>query len=97
MKTLKSKKKSKIEIDPLAGDLSHLLSDKTIWRPLDGFYETELKKKDKTLTLRLSEDLMELIRKSAKKQNIDIQKLVRKILMENLAKSACPNNAPQLT
>ena len=88
MKTLKSKKKSKIEVDPLERDLSHLLADKTIWKPLDSFYETEFKKKDKTLTLRLSEDLMDLIRKSAKKQNIDIQKLVRKILMENLAKSA---------
>lgn len=88
MKTSKNKKASKIETDPLDKDLSHLLADKSIWKPLDRFYETEFKKKDKTLTLRLSEDLMELIRKSAEKQKIDIQKLVRKILIENLEKSA---------
>lgn len=87
MKALKTKKKTKSQ-DPLDRDLSHLLADKTEWKPLDSFYATEFKKKDKTLTIRLSDDLMELVRKSAKKQNIDIQKLVRKILMENLAKSA---------
>lgn len=88
MTSLKSKKKFKTEADPLDRDLSRLLAEKADWKPLDRFYATEFQKKDKTLTIRLSDDLMELVRKSAKKQNIDIQKLVRKILMESLAKSA---------
>ena len=88
MKALKAKKKIKSEVDPLDRDLSSLLAEKTEWKPLDSFYATEFQKKDKTLTIRLSDDLMELVRKSANKQNIDIQKLVRKILMENLAKTA---------
>lgn len=88
MKTLKNKKSKKAETDPLAGDLSHLLSKNTVWKSLDSFYATEFQPKDKTLTLRLSDDLMTLIRKSAEKQNIDIQKLIRRILIEKLAEAS---------
>ncbi len=80
--------KNKLTKDPLDRDLSGLLSDKTSWKPLSLFFDTEMKKKDSALTIRLSEDLLILIKKQAKKQKIDVQKLVRKILMEKLAEAA---------
>ena len=80
--------KNRLAKDPLDRDLSALLSDKASWKPLSLFFDTEMKKKDSALTIRLSEDLLMLIKKQAKKQKIDVQKLVRKILMEKLAEAA---------
>lgn len=85
----KSNKASKSEKDSLDRDLSHLMDDPSAWAPLSQFFDIEInKRKDKTLTIRLSSDLLEQVKKSAKKQKVDIQKLVRQAIMEKLAKTA---------
>ena len=77
---LKNSKKSKIEKidDPLAGDLTDFI--------LDGEWQVakfELReKKDKVLSLRLSNKLLTELKKQAKAMGLDTQKFVR-IILEN--------------
>lgn len=69
--------------DPLAGDLSFLLDDRRNWVSLS--FET--KPKDKSITLRLSEDLLSSIKAQAKKAGINYQKWIRASLEEALKAS----------
>lgn len=59
--------------DPLAQDLSFLLDDMSQWVNV----RFEMRPKDKTITLRMSEDLLLAIKAQAKKQGIDYQKWIR--------------------
>jgi predicted DNA binding CopG/RHH family protein len=83
---LKSSKKSKIKDidDPLAGDLSDFIQEGG-WQ----IAKFELReKKDKVLSLRLSNKLLTELKKQAKAMGLDTQKFVRIILESTIRKKA---------
>lgn len=80
----KSKKNSKKFKDPLAGDLSHLFDNKDNWIKVN----FELLMKNKTITLRVNEDLLAAIKAQAESEGIDYQKWIRQALAQKLNKSA---------
>lgn len=77
----KSKNKSK---DPLKRDMSFLTKETGRWMRLDEVFD--LQKKNKTITLRLSDDLLNEVKKIAKKEDINYQKLIRNILTDYVLK-----------
>jgi len=77
----RSRKKTKS--DPLSTDLSGLF-DKAGWSKV----RYELKPKNKTITLRISEELLSAIKEKAEQQGLDYQKWIRNSLEESLSKSA---------
>ncbi|WP_413578753.1 CopG family antitoxin [Bdellovibrio sp. HCB290] len=81
----KSKKK-KSDSDPLERDMSFLLKEKGKWVRLNELFQ--LQKKNKTITLRVSDDLLNEMKKIAKDEDIDYQKLIRNILIEYVSKRA---------
>ncbi|WP_413587604.1 CopG family antitoxin [Bdellovibrio sp. HCB274] len=81
----KSKKK-KSDSDPLERDMSFLLKEKGKWVRLNELFQ--LQKKNKTITLRVSDDLLNEVKKIAKDDDIDYQKLIRNILIEYVSKRA---------
>ncbi|HND85704.1 MAG TPA: CopG family antitoxin [Pseudobdellovibrionaceae bacterium] len=83
---LKNSKKSKIDEidDPLAGDLSSFISDGG-WQAV----QFELKeKKDKVVSLRMSEKLFNELKKQAKAMGLDTQKFIRISLESIIRKKA---------
>ena len=83
MKKLK-RKLPKAEVDPLDGDLSELML-KADWQ--SAHFEVT-KKKNRTITLRISEDLLMAIKKKSEKMGIDYQKYIRLIMETSLKKSS---------
>ena len=83
---MKSSKKntSKKNKDPLAGDLSHLFDGTHKWKQVS----FELRPKDKTISLRLSSDLLTELKKKAGELGIDYQKYIRIALEEVIFKKA---------
>ena len=81
----KSKKKN-IEADPLDRDMSFLLKEKGKWVRLNELFK--IQKKNKTITLRVSDDLLNEVKKIAKDEDMDYQKLIRNIIIEYVAKKA---------
>lgn len=81
----KSKKKN-TEADPLDKDMSFLLKEKGKWVRLNDLFQ--MQKKNKTITLRVSDDLLNEVKKIAKEEDIDYQKLIRNIIIEYVAKKA---------
>ncbi len=81
----KSKKKN-IEADPLDRDMSFLLKEKGKWVRLNELFQ--IQKKNKTITLRVSDDLLNEVKKIAKDEDMDYQKLIRNIIIEYVAKKA---------
>lgn len=81
----KSKKKN-IEADPLDRDMSFLLKEKGKWVRLNELFQ--IQKKNKTITLRMSDDLLNEVKKIAKDEDMDYQKLIRNIIIEYVAKKA---------
>ena len=79
MKNSKKKKAS----DPLDKDLSSLF-DKKGWKKIN----YELLQKNKTITLRINEELLEAIKAKAIEEGIDYQKWIRESLVEKLNRSA---------
>ena len=77
---MKSSKKNikKTEQDPLAGDLSHLFEENG-WQQV----RFEFKPKNKTLTIRVSNDLLKAVKERAKEAGLDYQKWVR-IALEHM-------------
>lgn len=71
-------KKMAQSIDPLDRDLSDLL-EKGDWRRV----KFELRPKNKTITLRISEELLKALKDNAKKNGLDYQKFIR-IALEKL-------------
>jgi predicted DNA binding CopG/RHH family protein len=80
---MKKSKKKKAERDPLAGDLSEFIREGN-WRKV----RFEFKPKNKTITLRISEDLLDAIKQKAESEGLDYQKWIRNSLEESLHKSA---------
>lgn len=81
----KSKKKN-VEVDPLDRDMSFLLKEKGKWVRLNELFQ--IQKKNKTITLRVSNDLLNEVKKIAKDEDMDYQKLIRNIIIEYVAKKA---------
>ena len=77
-----SKKISQKNDDPLAGDLSDLLANGD-WKRV----KFELRPKNKTITIRLSEELLEAIKGKAEANGLDYQKWIR-IALERLVDKA---------
>jgi predicted DNA binding CopG/RHH family protein len=84
MKSLKkiSKKIQKDE-DPLDQDLSDLIEFGK-WQRV----RFELQPKNKTITLRISEELLEAVKKQAAKKGIDYQKYIRLTLEQLVSKAS---------
>jgi predicted DNA binding CopG/RHH family protein len=81
MKKWKTKKVK----DPLAGDLSDLFG-KGKWVRFNDLFR--LQPKNKTITIRISEDLLNEIKKLAKKEDTNYQKLIRDTLIDLILKKA---------
>lgn len=79
----KASKKQTPQRDPLSGDLSQLF-DKKGWKKI----KFELMPKDKSITLRLSEDMLNAIKARAEDEGLDYQKWIRSSLEDALNKSA---------
>jgi predicted DNA binding CopG/RHH family protein len=75
-----SKKKNS---DPLAGDLSHLF-DRKDWKHV----RYEMKPKNKVITLRMSEGLLDAIKLRAEHEGLDYQKWIRLIVEERLGRAS---------
>jgi len=75
-----SKKAKVVDLDdPLAGDLSKLMTGGVTWQAA----EFELTKpKNKTVTLRMSEELLDEVKEQARKVGIDYQRFIR-LTLEN--------------
>ena len=58
--------------DPLSGDLSHLFENGG-WQRV----RFELKPKDKTVTIRMSEDLLNAVKDEADEYGLEYQKFIR--------------------
>ncbi len=69
--------------DPLFGDLSHLLK-KEDWKQV----RFELKPKNKTVTIRMSEDLLSAVKEKAEETGIDYQKVIREAIERFLKEAA---------
>jgi predicted DNA binding CopG/RHH family protein len=76
-------KKSSKEIDPLASDLTSLLRGSG-WEKI----KFELMPKNKSITLRLSEELLEAIKLKAEEEGLDYQKWIRASIEDALKRSA---------
>ena len=77
--------KKKKTSDPLKGDLSPLM-EKGKWVRFSDLFE--LQPKNKTITLRVSEDLLNEIKKMAEDQDTNYQKLIRNLMVEYVTKKA---------
>src|SRR5438445_9250978 len=83
-KKVKSKTTRKTEKDPLARDMSFVFDSPQKWVKV-----SELLKhmpKDKTITLRISSDLLDQYKGLAQKKDMKYQKLIREALVEYLMK-----------
>ncbi len=71
---MKNSKKEikKIEKDPLAGDLSYLLNTSG-WNEV----KFELKPKNKSITIRINDELLKALKAKAKNSGLEYQKLIR--------------------
>lgn len=81
----KSKRKTK-EKDPLSQDMSFLLGEKGKWIRFNELFQ--LQKKNRTITLRVSDDLLNEVKKIAKEEDTNYQKLIRDIIIQYIAKKA---------
>ena len=81
-----SKKKLDISGDePLSQDLSEFMDRKKYkWVHFSDLFEFQ--PKNKTITLRVSESMLECLKEIAVKENTDYQKLIRRALSEMIAK-----------
>lgn len=78
MKNSKKVLKHKADNDPLDRDLSDLLSQEG-WQRV----RFELRPKNKTVTIRMSEELLDALKERAEKQGLDYQKFIR-IALEHI-------------
>lgn len=84
MGKVKNKKKSAAK-DPLNRNLRHLMESGK-WIRFDELFQ--IQPKNRTITLRVSEDLLNEVKKLAAKEDTNYQKLIRNILIEYVAKKA---------
>ena len=82
MKTSRKLSRSKRYVDPLDQDMSSLLSSGQ-WQRV----RFELKPKNRTVTIRISEDLLHAVKEKAKESGLDYQKFIR-IALEHIVQKA---------
>jgi predicted DNA binding CopG/RHH family protein len=83
MKSSKKASKKRVnQVNPLAGDLSELLQSDS-WQRV----RFELQPKNKTITIRMSEELLEAVKEQAEKSGLDYQKFIRLTLEKVVAKA----------
>jgi predicted DNA binding CopG/RHH family protein len=83
MKSIKkTSKKIQQDEDPLDQDLSDLIQYGK-WQRV----QFELKPKNKTITIRISEELLEAVKKRAAKEGLDYQKYIRLTLEQIVLKA----------
>jgi len=82
MKTSKKLSRSKPNVDPLDQDMSKLLSSGG-WQRV----RFELRPKNKTVTIRMSEQLLNAVKEKAKESGLDYQKFIR-IALEHIVQKA---------
>ena len=80
------RKSTENEGDPLDRDLSYLMKEKGKWLKFSDLFQMQTK--NKTITLRVSEDLLNQIKKIAQKEDTNYQKIIRDLLIEYVAKKA---------
>ena len=78
-----SNKKNKVLADPLDKDLSSLFSSSG-WKKI----KFELKPKNKSITIRISEEMLEAIKEKANDEGLDYQKWIRSSIEDALNKTA---------
>lgn len=78
-----SKKSSNKKNDPLEKDLSSLFEEKR-WKKV----RFELKPKNKSITIRISEEMLEAIKAKAHDEGLDYQKWIRSSIEDALNRSA---------
>ncbi len=81
MKNKKKNIKKRNQQDPLRGDLSSLLGNKGLKR-----VKFELKPKNKSITIRMSEEMLESIKAKAEEEGLDYQKWIRSSIEDALKK-----------
>ena len=79
------KRKSKNQ-DPLDRDMSFVFDDPTKWKQFSELFQ--FAPKDKTITLRMSADLLNHYKELADKTKTKYQKLIREALLEYILKKA---------
>lgn len=72
--------------DPLDRDMSFVFDDPTKWKQFSELFQ--FAPKDKTITLRMSADLLNRYKELADKMDTKYQKLIREALLEYLLKKA---------
>jgi|JI61114BRNA_FD_contig_21_8291579_length_596_multi_7_in_0_out_0_2 predicted DNA binding CopG/RHH family protein len=72
--------------DPLERDMSFVFDDPTKWKQFSELFQ--FAPKDKTITLRMSADLLNRYKELADKMDTKYQKLIREALLEYLLKKA---------
>lgn len=72
--------------DPLDRDMSFVFNDPTKWKQFSELFQ--FAPKDKTITLRMSADLLNRYKELADKMDTKYQKLIREALLEYLLKKA---------
>ncbi len=85
MKNSKKKMKNKTSsnTDPLSGDLSSLFSSSD-WKKI----KFELRPKNKSITIRISEEMLDAIKSKAQDEGLDYQKWIRSSIEDALNKTA---------
>ena len=82
----KGKKRKTESKDPLDRDMSFVFNDPTKWKQFSELFQ--FAPKDKTVTLRMSADLLNRYKELADKMDTKYQKLIREALLEYLLKKA---------
>lgn len=79
-------KKKRSKVDPLDGDMSWIFEHKAKWMKFSHLFQLE--PKNKSITLRISESLLNQLKKMAEESNTNYQKLIRQAIIELLSKKA---------
>ena len=77
------KNKTSSNTDPLSGDLSSLFSSSD-WKKI----KFELRPKNKSITIRISEEMLDAIKSKAQDEGLDYQKWIRSSIEDALNKTA---------
>jgi predicted DNA binding CopG/RHH family protein len=83
---VKAKKRNTEGKDPLDRDMSFIFDDPTKWKKFSELFQ--FAPKDRTITLRMSSDLLNRYKELADKMDTKYQKLIREALLEYLLKKA---------
>jgi predicted DNA binding CopG/RHH family protein len=85
-KKVQARKRKNEDKDPLDRDMSFVFDDPSKWKQFSELFQ--FAPKDKTITLRMSADLLNRYKELAEKMDTKYQKLIREALLEYLLKKA---------